>query len=392
MSTVFPNIPPLKAKVEHGFAIGSVGVSAAAVDTAIVPRLDLTQTAAVHSNGVAVTLGLNRQAMARLVNADGTFPEGENYVAITSKTLKSNQKLQFQEGVNPQDLIVTPTYAPDALLESKFGLSIGSSVTVDLLKGDVKGDLLGFDLPKQTFGPAFTASLDLGNTPFANFFAPDPFELGGFNTVRGGRLILTASGNNWLGTVGNSMFANDNWHTGLFQLRQDLQISSGIAVADNTRPELGAVKEVGALKVRGSGQARIDPNIELKVTGDIELGGSSSQAGLLVREGGTVRLANSAVNPPNPLKTEWTLSGPGILRLDGTLAQPAKLIAEQALTVASGGIDGFGDVQVAQTLKLDGAMLKGSVAGRTLNITANKLQFVGNSNSVSTIGTSVIPR
>jgi len=376
---------PLKFKTGLDFVAGSLSAKAAILEADITPSMELSQHVAVKANDVLVTFNFGRDVRVGLKNPDGSADTTPKQTI----TIKAGQTLLFREdqwsdfdpNIGPNDMNLQPTYTMDANLQSEFGISLGGSSHAAVLKGDVKADLLGFELLKGTFRPVKEGTVDWGSTGQIFNLVDREFALGGFNTVKGATVVLSAKPALWTGGAGSSLSAAGNWDKALLNLIPRV-------IATETTVDADTNEEIGPLSLQGNApQVKVFANVDLRITGDVALAINSDNAGLLVQQGGTARLANPT-QPPNPNKTEWILGGPGRLRLDGDGATPAKLIAEHSLTVRGAGIDGYGDATVANTLKLEDGLVLGTVTGKTLNMTSEKVQFVGGDGVVSIIGAS----
>lgn len=163
--------PPLGAEASLDFGIGSVSASLDLLDLTLTPSLSLTQDLSLNIKDIGVSYA---------------FSDGQATKHASSLTDKVDVMW------SGKDLGITPTYTIAAEVTNKTGLAVDFAFDIDLLKGSIGAEVIGFDLGSESFGPLASIPVDLGGFAIPSIF-DDTFDLGGFSTLKGQTVNIAIS-------------------------------------------------------------------------------------------------------------------------------------------------------------------------------------------------------
>jgi hypothetical protein len=164
--TVLGITPPLGAEASIDFGIGSIGASIDLMDLTLTPSLSLTQDLSLSIDNVSVAY---------------EFSDGR----ATQFARNLTDKIAVRWNDSP--LGITPIYEIEASVSNNTGLAVDFKFNLDLLKGSIGAEVIGFDLGTSSFGPLASLPVDLDGFSFPSIF-DDTFGLGGFSAMRGAEI------------------------------------------------------------------------------------------------------------------------------------------------------------------------------------------------------------
>lgn len=169
--TLLGIVPQLGIEGAVDFGIGSVGGSFDLIDLTLTPAFSLTQDLSIAINDISVAY---------------EFSDGQSKQFASSLT----DKVDVLWTGSP--LSITPVYNIDVSVTNSTGLSVDFDFSLDLLKGTIGAEVLGFDLGNKSFGPLASLDVDLGGFAFPSIF-DSTFDLGGFSEMKGADVNISIS-------------------------------------------------------------------------------------------------------------------------------------------------------------------------------------------------------
>ncbi|WP_034474488.1 beta strand repeat-containing protein [Aestuariibacter salexigens] len=257
MFTTLAGLPPLGVTAGLDFGIGSVSATADLLDVTLSPALELTQEFDLNITDMRVSYAFDRAVEAGLKGQSRSNRNSLNNLAL-------GQQIDLK-WTGP-DIGITPTYDIDLSLTNKTGITINSSLSIDLLSGSVSGDVAGIDLGTKSFGP-------LVNLPFngPSFDLPplfnDSFALGGLSNETGTKLLLTTAQASWREGRDGNWNTNTNWKNNATPIGNDVVIRG----LSSNRSTVTIDSEVSSGNLSLFGNSRLNIN---SLNGILNVGGS----------------------------------------------------------------------------------------------------------------------